>query len=78
MYDAFRGGFGCILLVGLVVLVFFPLWRICTKAGYPGVMSLLFFVPLVNAVMVWVFALSEWPIERQLRDLKARAGMPTG
>jgi hypothetical protein len=78
MYDAFRGGFGCILLVGLVVLVFFPLWRICTKAGYPGVMSLLFFVPLVNAVMVWVFALSEWPIERQLRDIKARAGMPTG
>ncbi len=78
MYDAFRGGFGCLLLVGLVILVFFPLWRICTKAGYPGVMSLLFYIPVVNFVMVWVMALSEWPIERALREAQSRPGAPIG
>jgi len=78
MYDVFRGGFGCALLVGMVVLVIYPFWRISTKVRYPGAMSLLFFVPLVNVILLWVFALSEWPIERQLRELKARAGLPTG
>ena len=78
MDDAFRGGFGCLIFLGLVVLLFYPFWRLCTKAGYPGVVSLLLFVPLVNFIFLWVAALSEWPIERQLRDLKARSGIPTG
>jgi hypothetical protein len=78
MYDAFRGGFGCLVFLGFVVLLFYPFWRLCTKAGYPGVICLLFFVPLVNVILLWIAALTEWPIERQLRDLKARAGMPTG
>jgi hypothetical protein len=78
MDDAFRGGFGCLIFLGLVVLLFYPFWRICAKAGYPGVTSLLLFVPVVNFIFLWVAALSEWPIERQLRDLKARTGMPTG
>ncbi|MDQ2980202.1 MAG: hypothetical protein M3R62_13380 [Acidobacteriota bacterium] len=75
MYDAFQGGFGCLVFVGMVVLLVYPLWRISTKAGYPGVMSLLFFVPVVNVIVLWLAALSEWPIERQLRELKAQAGL---
>jgi hypothetical protein len=78
MYDAFRGGFGCLFFLGFVVLALYPFWRICMKAGYPGVMCLLFFVPLVNLIFLWVAALSEWPIERQLREIKARAGMAPG
>jgi len=69
-------GFGCVVLLGCVVLVFYPFWRIVEKAGYPGVMSLLFFVPVVNFVFLWVAALNEWPIEQQLRELRARAGAP--
>ena len=78
MYDGFfRGGFGCLFFLGMVVLLFYPFWRIVTKAGYPGVMCLLLFVPVVNFIFLWIAALSEWPIEAQLRELKARAGMPT-
>jgi hypothetical protein len=79
MYDGiFRGGIGCLVFLGLVVLLFYPFWRIATKAGYPGVMSLLLFIPGVNFIFLWVAALSEWPIETQLRELRSRSGMPPG
>jgi hypothetical protein len=48
----------------------YPFWRIVQKAGYQGVMSLLFFIPVVNLIFVW------GPIEAPLRELRARAGMP--
>jgi len=34
-------------------------WQILRKAGYPGVLSLLALVPVVNIVMLYVFAFSE-------------------
>ena len=40
-----------------------PLWRIVAKAGYSGTWSLMLFVPMVNMVMIWVFAFSKWPVE---------------
>ena len=83
MYDRYYGShyggvFACLVFIGLVVLLFYPFWRVVSKAGYPGIMSLLLFVPVVNFIFLWVAALSEWPIERQIRELKARAGLPTG
>ena len=54
-----------ILLAIFVVLI--PLWRICSKAGYSGAWSLLIFIPLVPIIMVWIFAFTEWPIERTLK-----------
>lgn len=79
MYDGFfRGGFGCIVFCAIVVLLFYPFWRIVTKAGYPGAMSLLLFIPVANFIFLWIAALNEWPIERQLRELRSRSGMPPG
>ncbi len=49
----------------LVVLVFaVTIWfyvRILGKAGYAGWWSLLIWVPVLNLVMVWVFAFANWP-----------------
>nr|WP_315398263.1 hypothetical protein [uncultured Duganella sp.] len=41
-----------------------PLWKIVAKAGYSGAWSLLGLVPVLNFVMLWVFAFSAWPRER--------------
>ncbi|HUA81701.1 MAG TPA: hypothetical protein VL997_15090 [Dyella sp.] len=41
-----------------------PAWKIVAKAGYNGAWSLLIFVPLVNIIMMYVFAFSQWPTER--------------
>lgn len=46
-------------------------WRIATKAGYPGAASLLMLIPLVNIFVYLYFAFSEWPIERELAELRA-------
>jgi len=41
-----------------------PVWRIISKAGFSGAWSLLSFVPILNLIMLWVFAFSTWPRER--------------
>ncbi len=52
-----------IVLIWILVLQY-PLWRIVAKAGYPGALSLLAWIPLINFIMLWVFALKKWPVER--------------
>ena len=54
----------------IVVLFWFavvvvPVWRIVRKAGYPGALSLLVVVPILNLVLLWVFAFRKWPIEKR-------------
>ena len=53
-------------------LVVWPLWRILSKAGYPGILSLTMLVPMLNLVMAFYLGFSEWPIERELKALKRR------
>jgi len=42
-----------------------PVWRIITKAGFSGAWTLLTFVPVLNFIMLWVFAFSTWPRDRR-------------
>ena len=56
---------GFIVWVSLSVLIF-------RKAGYSGIQIILLFVPIVNLVLFVWFALSEWPIQKELRELKTR------
>ena len=53
-------------LIILIVLSIYvvPVWRIVSKAGFPGAFALLALVPVVNIVMLWVFAFVTWPHER--------------
>lgn len=54
------------IVAGLVaILVIFPIfvipyWKIFSKAGFAGALSLLMLVPLVNLIMLYVIAFSEW------------------
>lgn len=48
-----------------IVVIQWPLWRIAKKAGYPGALSLLLLIPLVNFVAIWVFAIVKWPVEKR-------------
>jgi len=51
--------FVTVCLYGLVFII--PLWKIVGKAGFHPVLSLLVFIPLVNIVMLYVFAFVDWP-----------------
>lgn len=66
---------GPIELLLVLVAVFgagVPFWKIFSKAGYPGVMGLALFVPVLNVVMLWFLGLSEWPVHKELNALRQR------
>ncbi|HYW11414.1 MAG TPA: hypothetical protein VE871_05635 [Longimicrobium sp.] len=59
-------GFGeLVILLFTLIVPLIPAWRIVSKAGYPGAWSLLLFVPVINLIAIFVFAFSEWPLERR-------------
>lgn len=48
----------------LPVYVAFCLWlgsRILVKAGFNGWWTLVLLVPIVNVMMIWLFAFMRWP-----------------
>ena len=54
-------GFGPFWMLLISAIVVLPFWRICTKAGYSGWLSLLVLIPIVNMVFVYFLGFSEWP-----------------
>ena len=63
-----------LVICAVVVLTVVAYWRIATKAGYNGVLSLLMLVPLANIILLIYFAFTDWPIEQELQRL--RGGSP--
>ena len=51
-----------VLILALIPLLIFS--TIAKKAGYSGWWALTIIIPLVNLVMLWVFAFAEWPAEK--------------
>ena len=60
-------GVHLVWMLVMAAIVVIPFWRICSKAGYPGWLSLLILIPLVNLVFLYVLAFSEWPSHRKFR-----------
>lgn len=57
-------------LIPSLVLTGLFLWftlRVMQKAGYSGWWALIGFVPVVNIVMLWVFAFADWPALAAIR-----------
>ena len=38
-----------------------PFWQIFSKAGFPGALSLLMLVPVLNVLTLFYLAFAEWP-----------------
>ncbi|MBO3096300.1 hypothetical protein [Cellulomonas dongxiuzhuiae] len=97
-YDA-GPGVGGIIAVALMAVLYVAViafgvylyMRVARKAGWTLWHGLLMLVPLANVVFLIMFAFTEWPIERRLREAEARlaalgagpyvdgpAGYPTG
>jgi hypothetical protein len=45
----------------VAALVIIPLWRICEKLGFPGILSVLALVPILNLGLLYFLAFSEPP-----------------
>ena len=67
--------FGLIYAIVVLVMIAFYVfiaYMIVNRAGYNPWLSLLILVPLVNFVMLLIFAFSEWPVQRENRALRAQ------
>jgi heme/copper-type cytochrome/quinol oxidase subunit 2 len=64
------------LIAGLIGFIFALVlyWRIFSKAGYSGARSLLMLIPVVNLIIIIMFAFAEWPVQRELKQLRQAAG----
>ena len=53
--------FGPLMMLMMAAAVILPFWFIFSKAGYSKWLSLLMVVPLVNVILLYFLAFSQWP-----------------
>ena len=72
------GAVGILFILGfsllMIILAVVIWWKIFAKAGYSGAMGLLMFIPLVNLIMLLILAFGEWPVQRELQQLRQQLG----
>lgn len=56
------------LVVAIAIVV--PLWRICTRAGYPGWLGLLILLPVANLLLLYFLAFADWPADKAGKQLE--------
>jgi len=70
--------FQIIIYLLVYALLTLGLWgTIFVKAGYSGWWGLLMLIPGVNLVMIIIFLVRQWPIQREVRELRMRYGHGT-
>jgi hypothetical protein len=58
--------------LAILLVLMWPYVKIVQKAGYSGWHVLWMFLPIINLVMLFVFAFSRWPIEEKVERLESR------
>jgi uncharacterized membrane protein YhaH (DUF805 family) len=67
-----------LIMVAIIVFSVIIYWKIFSKAGYSGALGLLMFVPIANIVVLCILAFGEWPIYRELNQLRQMAAARYG
>ena len=66
-----------VIIIAVIAFMIWLYWRIFTKAGYNGALSLLNLVPGVGPLIcVCILAFGRWPLEDQLAALQSGRPMP--
>jgi hypothetical protein len=64
--------FVLIVLAVVIAILIVPYWKIYSRTGQSGALSLLQLIPVINVIMLFILAFGEWPIERELKDAQRR------
>lgn len=51
---------GFVFLFVMLPILVIPYWKIFSKAGFSGWLSVLMLVPLVNLIVLYIVAFSDW------------------
>lgn len=50
--------------------------KIFSKAGFSWAMGLLMLVPIANIIIIFYLAFADWPVQKELRELRALRNAP--
>jgi hypothetical protein len=78
----FTGCFLVFVIIFSLIMTIITVWAYCKifhKAGYHWALGLLALVPIANLIIILVLAFGDWPILKELRELKApkNTSLPT-
>jgi hypothetical protein len=62
-----------LIAVAIKALIF---CKIFSKAGYSWALGLLILVPIANIIMAFYIAFADWPIQKEVRQLRQQQGKP--
>ncbi|HEX6842022.1 MAG TPA: hypothetical protein VF113_10840 [Stellaceae bacterium] len=65
------------IFIILSFLILSPIIKILRRTGYSEWWALLFYVPLVNIVALWLFAYGRWPKAGGSSSRPGLGGLPT-
>jgi hypothetical protein len=74
----FGGCFLLFIILAVSILKLVVFCKIYSRAGYPWAMGFLMLIPVVDAIMMLILAFSEWPIQKQVKQLQQQLASPTG
>jgi hypothetical protein len=63
MMDGY-GSFHWFWFIVTIVVVICPVGRILSRIGFSPLWSIVMFIPVINLIVIWVLALTEWPCEK--------------
>lgn len=63
------GIYEMIIIAAIGILVVVPSWKIFSKAGFPGALSILTIVPGVNLLLLYFLAFARWPALRNRQTI---------
>ncbi len=69
MFGIFVG----LIVVAIKVLIF---CKIFSKAGYSWALGLLILVPIANIIMAFYLAFADWPVQKEVRQLRQQQEKP--
>jgi len=69
MFGIFFG----LIAVAIKALIF---CKIFSKAGYSWALGLLILVPIANIIMAFYLAFADWPVQKEVRQLKKQQEKP--
>jgi hypothetical protein len=55
------GGGHWLWVILMIAAVVYPVGRILHRIGFSPLWSILFFIPIVNLIALWLFAFADWP-----------------
>lgn len=59
--------FGPFVMIIMAVVIIVPFWFIISKTGYSKWLSLLMVVPVLNVILLYFLAFSNWPSLRSAK-----------